>query len=105
MLEHLSNGEFMSLKRSFEKKARGSVFFAPIREVYQFAFNRSVWRRRHRMYRLYSEFVSAGDLVFDIGANIGDYAEMFARLGARVVAVEPNPELIVDLKKSDRGIQ
>ncbi|HEY1471426.1 MAG TPA: FkbM family methyltransferase [Candidatus Acidoferrum sp.] len=57
------------------------------------------------MYRLYSEFVSAGDLVFDIGANIGDYAEMFARLGARVVAVEPNPELIVDLKKSDRGIQ
>jgi FkbM family methyltransferase len=89
----------MSLKLSFEKKARGSFFFVPIREAYQFAFNRSVWHRRHRMYALYSQFVSASDLVFDIGANVGDYAEMFARLGARVVAVEANPELISDLTK------
>jgi hypothetical protein len=55
------------------------------------------------MYELYSQFVTAGDLVFD-GANIGDYAEMFAGLGATVVAVEANPGLIADLKKSDRGI-
>ena len=28
---------------------------------------------------------------FDVGANVGVYTEVFAALGARVVAVEPNP--------------
>ncbi len=39
--------------------------------------------------RLYRNFVGPGDLVFDIGANVGENAELFASLGARVVAVEP----------------
>ena len=39
----------------------------------------------------YSAFVSAGDLCFDIGANYGNRAKVFLRLGARVVAVEPQP--------------
>jgi FkbM family methyltransferase len=39
--------------------------------------------------RLYGDFVGPGDLVFDIGANIGENTSLFASLGARVVAVEP----------------
>jgi FkbM family methyltransferase len=39
----------------------------------------------------YSSFVSPGDLVFDIGAHVGDRVATFRRLGARVVAVEPQP--------------
>lgn len=39
--------------------------------------------------RLCSHFVEPGDLVFDIGANIGENTALFASLGARVVAVEP----------------
>jgi FkbM family methyltransferase len=31
-----------------------------------------------------------GDLIFDIGANYGEKTDMFLRLGARVVAVEPD---------------
>ena len=31
-----------------------------------------------------------GDLIFDIGANVGAKADVFLRLGARVVAVEPD---------------
>jgi FkbM family methyltransferase len=31
-----------------------------------------------------------GDLIFDIGANIGQKTDIFLRLGARVVAVEPD---------------
>jgi FkbM family methyltransferase len=43
--------------------------------------------------RLYEQFVRAGSLVFDVGANCGEYTETFAALGARVVALEPNPQL------------
>lgn len=32
-----------------------------------------------------------GDLVFDIGANDGEFAEMLLKLGSRVVSVEPQP--------------
>lgn len=31
-----------------------------------------------------------GDLIFDVGANVGDKANLFLRLGARVVCVEPD---------------
>jgi FkbM family methyltransferase len=45
------------------------------------------------MDRLYRQFVRPGDLVFDIGAHVGDRIAAFRRLGARVVAVEPQPAL------------
>jgi FkbM family methyltransferase len=40
---------------------------------------------------LYARFVRAGDLAFDIGAHVGDRVGSFRRLGARVVALEPQP--------------
>ncbi|GGM23356.1 hypothetical protein GCM10011608_05070 [Micromonospora sonchi] len=39
----------------------------------------------------YARFVRPGDLVFDIGSHVGDHIGCFRRLGARVVAVEPQP--------------
>lgn len=52
--------------------------------------------RGHRvaMDRLYGTFLKPGDLVFDIGAHVGDRVGSFRRLGARVVAVEPQPGLV-----------
>jgi len=55
-------------------------------------------RRRAAMLRLYAQFVQRGDLVFDIGAHVGDRTAVFRRLGARVVAVEPQPALLPVLK-------
>ena len=40
---------------------------------------------------LYAQFLKAGDLAFDIGAHVGDRISCFRRLGARVVALEPQP--------------
>ncbi len=40
---------------------------------------------------LYRRFVTPGDLVFDIGAHVGDRISSFRRLGARVAALEPQP--------------
>jgi FkbM family methyltransferase len=31
-----------------------------------------------------------GDLIFDVGANVGDKTDVFLRLGARVVSIEPD---------------
>jgi FkbM family methyltransferase len=40
---------------------------------------------------LYARFLRPGDLAFDIGAHVGDRISSFRRLGARVVALEPQP--------------
>lgn len=47
--------------------------------------------RARRMRRLYRRFVAPGDLVFDIGAHVGNRTAAFRALGCRVVAVEPQP--------------
>jgi FkbM family methyltransferase len=49
--------------------------------------------RSRAMDALHAQFVGRGDLVFDIGAHVGDRVAAFRRLGARVVAVEPQPAL------------
>ncbi len=49
--------------------------------------------RKVAMDQLYRDFVRPGDLVFDIGAHVGDRVGSFRRLGARVVALEPQPAL------------
>jgi FkbM family methyltransferase len=50
------------------------------------------------MDRLYGNFVRSGDLVFDVGAHVGDRVASFRRLGARVVAVEPQPAMVRALR-------
>lgn len=50
----------------------------------------------------YAQFVRPGDLVYDIGANLGDYAEVFSALGARVVAIEPQPYCCMRLQQRFR---
>jgi FkbM family methyltransferase len=47
--------------------------------------------QKARMDALYRRFVPPGDLVFDVGAHVGDRVSSFRRLGARVVACEPQP--------------
>lgn len=47
--------------------------------------------KARRMDRLYTGFLSPGALAFDIGSHVGDRVASFRRLGARVVALEPQP--------------
>ena len=49
--------------------------------------------RRPALDAFYARFVPAGGLAFDVGCHVGDRAASFLRLGARVVAVEPQPRL------------
>lgn len=43
-----------------------------------------------RFYRSVLTGFRSGDLIFDVGANAGDKTDIFLRLGARVIAVEPD---------------
>lgn len=57
----------------------------------------NAWRRRAIPF--YAQFIKQGDLCFDIGANVGSRTEVFHRLGARVIAVEPQPECARGLRR------
>lgn len=50
----------------------------------------AVWRRHLR----------PGDLFLDVGANVGVYSILTSELGARVVAVEPDPPSITRLREN-----
>jgi FkbM family methyltransferase len=57
------------------------------------------WRFRRRLRGFHRDLVRPGDLVFDIGANVGDYTAAFLELDARVVAVEPGAEALGELHR------
>jgi FkbM family methyltransferase len=48
--------------------------------------------RGARLDAFYRQFVPEGGLCFDIGAHVGNRTRSWSRLGARVVAVEPQPD-------------
>jgi FkbM family methyltransferase len=50
------------------------------------------------MDRFYGRFIRPGDLCFDVGAHVGNRVRSWRRLGARVVAIEPQPELMRALR-------
>jgi FkbM family methyltransferase len=51
------------------------------------------------MRRLYRPFLGPGDLAFDVGANVGNRIHVWLHLGARVVALEPQPALFAFLQR------
>jgi FkbM family methyltransferase len=63
--------------------------------------------RHRRMTRFYREFLGPGDVGFDIGAHVGSRVRAWRRLGAQVVAVEPQPDCLRVLRVffgRDRGV-
>lgn len=56
------------------------------------------WRPR-QMRRLYGRFIRPGDLCFDVGAHVGNRLRVWRQLGARVVAIEPQPVLFGVLQR------
>ena len=64
--------------------------------------------RAGRLRRFYSQFVHAGALCFDVGAHAGNRVRCFRKLGAGVVAIEPQPDFVRILRwlyASDEGVE
>lgn len=55
--------------------------------------------RVRRLTRFYEPFIRPGDLCFDVGAHVGNRVAAWNRLGARVVAVEPQAHLMAWLRR------
>ncbi|HPF58060.1 MAG TPA: FkbM family methyltransferase [Candidatus Competibacteraceae bacterium] len=55
--------------------------------------------RRRRLTRFYAQFIGPGDLCFDIGAHVGSRLRAWTPLGARIVAVEPQPDCMALLRR------
>ena len=50
----------------------------------------------------YEGLISKADIVFDVGANVGQRSEIFSQLASRVVAFEPQAECVRHLKSRFR---
>jgi len=81
----------------------GLGLFGPARTLYALTAGREAKRQRALKRNFFSQLLSPGDLVFDVGANLGSYAEIFASLGARVIALEPNPDCVSHIRRSYPG--
>ncbi len=84
-----------------------SSLLPALRRAYGLARSTVVYRanfvKLRRARAFYRQFIAADDLCFDIGAHLGDRTAHFLALGARVVAVEPQPLLMAALKRRFSG--
>jgi FkbM family methyltransferase len=53
---------------------------------------------RRRQQRFYRDLLPAPRLIFDVGANVGDFTRVFRLLGARVIALEPQTACVKVLR-------
>lgn len=64
-----------------------------------FLIYRGIPWRNAQLRRFYSRFVPHGGLAFDVGAHAGNRVAAFRRLGARVVALEPQADFVRMLQR------
>lgn len=47
-----------------------------------------------KMIRFYNQFLTAGDLCFDIGTHLGNRTNAWQKMGAQVISLEPQPQCL-----------
>jgi FkbM family methyltransferase len=73
-------------------------FLARLQASYGVARSLAIYYGRPWRYRVmdafYARLIRPGDLCFDLGAHVGNRVRSWRALGARVVAIEPQPALV-----------
>ena len=77
------------LEKSARKLLYGSALFFPLRSAYQNVFSRQKLLVRRKTRDFYARFVRRGDLVFDVGANVGSYWRSFANWALKWSRLSP----------------
>jgi FkbM family methyltransferase len=85
------------MKDAIKTALHGLGLYAPARALYRGVSRKHREERRLRR-EFFAQFVSPGDLCFDIGANVGQSIEALRACGGSVVALEPNPHCMPALR-------
>jgi FkbM family methyltransferase len=78
------------MDRAFFKAALQSTGLFPAARTAYRKFSSSVRIQHRREVDFYASLLKPNDLCFDIGANLGQRAEVFREIGCTVVILEPN---------------
>jgi len=54
--------------------------------------HKKITEKEEKFVAFYSQFIQSGYLCFDVGANLGNRVKIFAALGGRVIAFEPQQQ-------------
>ena len=68
------------------------------RWVHRYIMNRVELHTFRPEMAFHAQFIRPGSLCFDVGANYGAKTEVFLRLGAKVIAFEPQRDCIEELQ-------
>jgi FkbM family methyltransferase len=79
------------MKQMLSNALSGTAFYPTLKSAYRRLFKPEHGAARTYLSRFYGAMLKPGALVFDVGANRGDYAEVFLGLATTVVGVEPHP--------------
>lgn len=71
------------------------IFFKKLKEKY---FLKRVANEKEKI-EFFKKILLPSEMVFDIGANIGDFSDLISKAGVYVIAVEPNEECIKIMNK------
>jgi FkbM family methyltransferase len=61
-------------------------------------FNQDYLAKFNQETSFYSTLLKPSDLCFDVGANIGEKSEVLLKVGANVIAFEPQPDCVQELQ-------
>ncbi len=89
----------MGATKSLSKRAAMWLgIYGPLKRLRRRYFDPTALRNFSQSVDFYREFLSPGDLCFDVGANVGFKSEVFLALGAKVISFEPQPACVRELK-------
>jgi FkbM family methyltransferase len=83
---------------AIKKISRPLGFYRQARWFHRHFLNRNELNQEKADLTFYSSYIHKSDLVFDVGANYGDKTRVFLKLGARVVAFEPQADCLEELE-------
>lgn len=83
----------------FVRRMLAKTFLQRVAQRYRNQMQAKQWTALDQaMHDFYAQFILPGELFFDVGANMGNRTKIALKLGADVVAVEPQNECVRVLK-------